>query len=157
MTSLRLGLLGTRWPTSLSLLRCFITYIVAFSSEFIVRNWLCFGCPQLVRRRRERDGLGGDHFLDYALPRIVRLTVETNVMTSKYTYPWCLNVNSFHSRSASVGIIALLMMVIFPVGDSREFSVPIWPHVNIERGLVRMPVGHCFFVNIPHLDRKSVV
>ena len=127
---------------------------VVFSLEFIVCSWLCFGCPQLARRRRERDGLqclGGDNILDYALPRIVRLTIETNVMTSKYTYPWSLNVNSTHPHSASVGIIALLMIVIFPVGDSRELLVPIWSHVNIARELVRMPVGHCFFLNVPHL------
>ncbi|KAI0252248.1 hypothetical protein BJV78DRAFT_1153815 [Lactifluus subvellereus] len=69
---------------------------VTFPSEFI-----------LVRRRRVRDGLGSDHILDYALPRIVSLTIETNVMTT------------------SVGIISLLMVMIFPVGDSRELSVPI--------------------------------
>ena len=127
---------------------------VVFSLESIVCNWLRFGCPQLVRRRRERDGLqglGGDHILDYALPRIMRLTIETNVMTSKYTYPWSLNANSSHLRSASVGIIALLMIVIFPVGDSREFSVLIWSHVNIARRLVLMPVRPCFCPNVLHL------
>jgi len=50
----------------------------------------------LVRRRRDRDCLDSDHILDHALPRIVRLTIETNVMTT------------------SVGILSLLIVMVFP-------------------------------------------
>ncbi|KAH9952923.1 hypothetical protein BGW80DRAFT_1469118 [Lactifluus volemus] len=39
----------------------------------------------LARRRKARDGLFSDHALDHYLSKIVRLTVETNVMTGTYT------------------------------------------------------------------------
>ena len=148
--SLRFGLLGTQWLTSLSLLQCSITY-TTFPSEFILRNWLCLGSLQLVRKRRERDGLGGDHILNHALPRILRLTIETNLMTSKYTYSWCIRVNSTQRRSASVGIISLLIIMIFPMSDSWELSVPVWSHINIAWELVPMPVRHRFCPNVFHL------
>ncbi|KAH8989207.1 hypothetical protein EDB86DRAFT_3081207 [Lactarius hatsudake] len=54
----------------------------------------------LGRRRSE----GGGYFSDHALSRIVRLTVETNVLTT------------------TVGIISLLMVAIFP--DKRWFICP---------------------------------
>jgi len=51
-------------------------------------------------RRRRKDGYFGDH----ALSRIVRLTVETNVLTT------------------TVGIVSLLMVAIFP--DKTWFTCP---------------------------------
>ncbi|KAH9068061.1 hypothetical protein EDB83DRAFT_2674814 [Lactarius deliciosus] len=53
----------------------------------------------LVRRHRE-----GGHFSDHALSRVVRLTIETNVLTS------------------FVGIVALLTIAIFP--DKPWFTCP---------------------------------
>ncbi|KAH9039084.1 hypothetical protein EDB85DRAFT_2141336 [Lactarius pseudohatsudake] len=53
----------------------------------------------LVRRRRE-----GGHFSDHALSKLVRLTIETNVLTS------------------TVGIVALLTVAIFP--DKPWFTCP---------------------------------
>jgi len=50
----------------------------------------------LVRKREDSDGLGSNHTLDHALPRIVRLVIETNLMTT------------------SVGIISLFMVLILP-------------------------------------------
>ncbi|KAH9173603.1 hypothetical protein EDB89DRAFT_707307 [Lactarius sanguifluus] len=54
----------------------------------------------LGRRRSE----GGGNFSDHALSKVVRLTVETNVLTT------------------TVGIISLLMVAIFP--DKRWFTCP---------------------------------
>ncbi|KAH9068063.1 hypothetical protein EDB83DRAFT_2519177 [Lactarius deliciosus] len=53
----------------------------------------------LVRRRRE-----GGHFSDHTLSKVVRLTIETNVLTS------------------TVGIVALLTIAIFP--DKPWFTCP---------------------------------
>ncbi|KAH9053822.1 hypothetical protein EDB87DRAFT_1796504 [Lactarius vividus] len=55
----------------------------------------------LGRRRKE----GSSHFSNHALSRIVRLTIETNVLTS------------------TVGVVALLMVVIFPY--KPWFSCPL--------------------------------
>ncbi|KAI9435801.1 hypothetical protein H4582DRAFT_623109 [Lactarius indigo] len=55
----------------------------------------------LRRRRREGDGYLSDH----AITRVVRLTVETNVLTS------------------TVGIIALLTVAVFP--DTTWFTCPL--------------------------------
>ncbi|KAH9030950.1 hypothetical protein EDB84DRAFT_1439006 [Lactarius hengduanensis] len=54
----------------------------------------------LGRRRSE----GGGNFSDHALSKVVRLTVETNVLTT------------------TVGIISLLMVAVFP--DKRWFTCP---------------------------------
>jgi hypothetical protein len=66
--------------------------------------------PQLAKRR-VRDGQYSSH----TIIRIVRLTIETNVVTSMY----CLvgYVIPANTRSATVSIIALLMVAIFPVRD----------------------------------------
>jgi hypothetical protein len=53
-------------------------------------------CLQLAKRRRDRDGLFSDHALDHALLRIVRLTIETNVMTGTYTLARQLELVSTH-------------------------------------------------------------
>ncbi|KAH9064354.1 hypothetical protein EDB87DRAFT_1829310 [Lactarius vividus] len=55
----------------------------------------------LGRRRKEGDG----QFSDHALSKIVRLTIETNVLTS------------------TVGIVSLLMIAVFP--DKRYFACPL--------------------------------
>ncbi|KAH9039085.1 hypothetical protein EDB85DRAFT_2141337 [Lactarius pseudohatsudake] len=66
------------------------------SADILIAGSLLF---YLVRRRRE-----GGHFSDHALSKLVRLTIETNVLTS------------------TVGIIALLIIAIFP--DKPWFTCP---------------------------------
>ncbi|KAH9035705.1 hypothetical protein EDB84DRAFT_1215950 [Lactarius hengduanensis] len=66
------------------------------SADILIAGSLLF---YLVRRRRE-----GGHFSDHALSNLVRLTIETNVLTS------------------TVGIVALLIIAIFP--DKPWFTCP---------------------------------
>ncbi|KAH9039081.1 hypothetical protein EDB85DRAFT_2141333 [Lactarius pseudohatsudake] len=58
------------------------------SADILIAGSLLF---HLGRRRRE-----GGHFSDHALSKVIRLTIETNVLTS------------------TVGIVVLLVVVIFP-------------------------------------------
>ena len=68
-----------------------------------------------LRRIWATDGKLSSH----ALVSIVRLTVETNLVTSKNLSFWCHNVpSSSHARSATVSIVALLMVVLYPVSGS---------------------------------------
>ncbi|KAI0252232.1 hypothetical protein BJV78DRAFT_1281804 [Lactifluus subvellereus] len=63
----------------------------------------------LTRRRRVGDG----YFSDHALSRIVRLTIETNILTT------------------TVAIVSLLIAAIFPVSDSaatRSLTDPEYRH-----------------------------
>ncbi|KAH9176074.1 hypothetical protein EDB89DRAFT_2065850 [Lactarius sanguifluus] len=66
------------------------------SADILIAGSLLF---YLVRRRRE-----GGHFSDHTLSKVVRLTIETNVLTS------------------TVGIVALLIVAIFP--DKPWFTCP---------------------------------
>ncbi len=49
--------------------------------------------------------------------KIVRLTVETNLLTSKYTLDFC-EASCLTHIPAAVGIVSLLVIVIFPVSGS---------------------------------------
>ncbi|KAI0287415.1 hypothetical protein BC826DRAFT_1108468 [Russula brevipes] len=76
-----------------------------------------------LAKRKARDG----HFSSHALVSIVRLTIETNMLTT------------------AVGIISLLMVVIYPVSDSRALCTSA-RHILIEaldanagKELVRVP------------------
>lgn len=69
---------------------------------------------QLTKIRRDSEC----HFNDNTLVQIVRLTVETNLLTSKSTLDVCGATLLTHI-SATVGIVALLVVVIFPVSDSQ--------------------------------------
>ncbi|KAH8978594.1 hypothetical protein EDB86DRAFT_3090337 [Lactarius hatsudake] len=88
------------------------------SADILIASLLLF---YLVQRRRE-----GGHFSDHTLSKVVRLTIETNVLTS------------------TVGIVALLTIAIFPVGDStfRMFDDPSL-YFNIGQALVHLPVHLC--------------
>jgi len=77
---------------------------------------------QLARRRTGRDG----RFTDHALTRVVRLTIETNVLTSKLIIVSGVLLASivfFFLFLATVGIASLLTVAIFPVGVYYQFRV----------------------------------
>jgi len=59
-------------------------------------------------------------FHNNALVKVVRLTVESNLLTSEYTLDF--DENLAHNVLASVGIAALLMIVIFPVSDPPNYN-----------------------------------
>ena len=81
-----------------------ILHHVNLSNSLQSRSFITdyFGFPQLVRKRKDRDRLSSDHTLDHALLRIVRLTIETNVMTSKYILDACMLPHLTHVQPLSV-------------------------------------------------------
>jgi hypothetical protein len=73
----------------------FYVNMCLFSSGHWKLSALAFDFPQL-QRRRERDCYNGDH----VLRRVVRLTIETNVMTGKYHLYACAPIKlSSHASS----------------------------------------------------------
>ena len=59
-------------------------------------------------------------FSHHALVKIVRLTVETNLLTSTYTFDICpLQRTVLTHTLASVGIVSLLMVAVYPVSDLK--------------------------------------
>jgi hypothetical protein len=71
-----------------------------------------FNHSQLTRRRNAEDA----YFSGHALSRIVRLTVETNLLTSMGALGFGCNAQ-LSEILATNGVIALLMVAIFPVRD----------------------------------------
>ncbi|KAH9039086.1 hypothetical protein EDB85DRAFT_2183929 [Lactarius pseudohatsudake] len=71
--------------------------------------------------RRLREGCG--QFSEHALSKVVRLIIETNVLTT------------------TVGIVTLLTVAIFPVGDSTTFHTfdDSSQYFNIGQALVHLP------------------
>ena len=67
-----------------------------------------------MQRHRDTRGFYGDN----ALVKVVRLTIETNLMTSKYT-PLALVRQPFLHPSASVGIVSLVLVVLYPVSNPQ--------------------------------------
>jgi hypothetical protein len=55
-------------------------------------------------------------FNDSALVKIIRLTIETNLLTSKYT-SYFFEANIFTHVSATVGIVSLVVILVAPVSD----------------------------------------
>jgi len=64
-----------------------------------------------LRRMRANDG----DFSNHVFVSIVRLTVETNLVTSKDPDLWCHNVSPSHAHLATVSVVSLLMVALFPV------------------------------------------
>jgi hypothetical protein len=97
--------------------------------------------PALVLQLSRIKAIG--NLSGHALVSIVRLTVETNLVTSKQSPGLrCLDAPPLsHARSASVSIVSLLMVAVYPVSDS-VCHVP--SSVEIERNtgeeLVCVPV-----------------
>ena len=67
-----------------------------------------------MQRHRDTRGFYGDN----ALVKIVRLTIETNLMTSKYI-PLAFVRQPFLHPSASVGIVSLVLVVLYPVSNPQ--------------------------------------
>ncbi|KAH9053820.1 hypothetical protein EDB87DRAFT_1689830 [Lactarius vividus] len=89
------------------------------SADILITGSLLF---HLGRRRKEGSG----YFSDHAMSRIVRLTIETNALTS------------------TVGIVVLLVVVIFPVNDFtfRTFdSDDSSSYFNVGQDLVLLPIS----------------
>lgn len=62
-------------------------------------------------------------FHNNALVKVVRLTVETNILTSKSTLDSASERTIFtHGVLASVGIVSLLLIAIYPVSDSHTYN-----------------------------------
>jgi len=86
--------MGGKFPSGKGLVSVSMVWLIGNTmADILIAAAMLY---HLVRRRRDRDCLGSSHILDHALPRIVGLTVETNLMTT------------------SVGIISLLIVMIFP-------------------------------------------
>ncbi|KAH9035704.1 hypothetical protein EDB84DRAFT_1561133 [Lactarius hengduanensis] len=86
------------------------------SADILIAGSLLF---YLGRRRREGCG----QFSEHALSKVVRLIIETNVLTT------------------TVGIVTLLTVAIFPVGDSTTFHTfdDSSQYSNIGQALVHLP------------------
>jgi len=69
---------------------------------------------ELTKRRKEADGF----FHDSALLKVVRLTMETNLLTSEYILDFGETTLLTHVL-ASMGVISLLVIVIFPVSGQQ--------------------------------------
>ena len=68
--------------------------------------------PQL-RQVRGNQGRSSN----YILPRVVRLTVETNTLTgTSCSRMTCCGLLTLHATKASVAIVSLALYVAFPVG-----------------------------------------
>jgi hypothetical protein len=99
----------------------------------------------LTKRRKEADGF----FHNSALLKVVRLTMETNLLTSKYILDFG-EATPLMQVLASVGIISLLVIVIFPVsGQQIAMNSVVDNDLNKARELVHVPVRIFSFI-APH-------
>jgi hypothetical protein len=104
------------------------TFITGRDLKITALTWLCGNTLSdllitgamlyyLGRRRHRGDG----YFSDHALSKIVRLTVETNILTSKWT-PSSGTLLGFILPSATVGIVSLLMVAAY--SDKNWYTCP---------------------------------
>jgi hypothetical protein len=93
--------------------------VTAGMSSHLQTSRMLTGCYSQLRQMRGNSNKG--RHSNYVLPRVVRLTVETNVLTGTLLYSRITSRDlSSHLRSASVAIISLILYVAFPVSSNDD-------------------------------------